>query len=155
MSEVTEEHLEEIDALFVQSGKTFSSSDGTITLHGLSDSTLYFSDRPKREFGHIGSERFVELWSQGDNSFADDPPNAVISFVELEEFPPADAVVVLRDPELGDDSISYRVDVLEGEVPEQAGPCALFIDTFGRPLTPISLMGIRRRQRRRMRRRML
>jgi hypothetical protein len=152
MSEVTDEHLAEIDALFVQSGKTFSSTNGTITLHGPSDSTLYFSDRPTREFGHIGSQRFVELWSQGENSFADDPPNAVISFVELEESPPADAVVILHSPELGDDSISYQVEVLEGEIPEQAGPCSLFIDTFGRPLTPISLMGIRRRQRRRARR---
>jgi hypothetical protein len=155
MSEVTDAHLEEIDALFVQSSKTFSSNDGTITLNGLADSTLYFSDRPMREFGHLGHKQFVELWTRGANSFADDPPNAVISFLELEEFAPVDAVVVLRDPELGDGSISYQVDVLEGHLPEDAGPCSLFIDTFGRPLTPISLMGIRRRQRRRMRRGMV
>jgi hypothetical protein len=154
MSLVTEEYLEEIDALFVQSATTLSSSDDTITLQGLSQSTLYFSDRPKREFGHVSMKRFVELWGEGENSFAIDPPNAVLSFLELDEdAPPEDALVVLVDPRLGGDSITYTVDVLEGEIPDEAGHCSLFIDTFGRPATPVSVAGVRRRERRRARRR--
>jgi len=38
--------------------------------------------------------------------------------------------------------------------PAHAGPVTLFIDPFGRPLSPISVYGMRRRERRRMRRRL-
>jgi hypothetical protein len=41
----------------------------------------------------------------------------------------------------------------EGTVPAHTGPVTLFIDPFGRPLSPVSVCGVRRRWRRRMRRR--
>ena len=150
MSEVTEQQLEEMDALFVQSATGISSGGDTITLHGLSDATLYFSDRPKREVGHISTQKFVGLWDEGENSFKVDPPNAVLSFLELDEAPPEDAVVMLSEPILGGDSLMYTVKVLEGAIPEKAGHCSLFIDTFGRPLSPVSVAGMRRRERRRL-----
>jgi len=150
MSEVTEQQLEEMDALFVQSATGISSGGDTITLHGLSGATLYFSDRPKREVGHISTKTFVGLWDQGENSFKVDPPNAVLSFLELDEAPPEDAVVMLSEPSLDGDSITYTINVLEGEIPAQAGHCSLFIDTFGRPLSPVSVAGMRRRERRRL-----
>jgi hypothetical protein len=34
----------------------------TITLQGLSPSTLYFADRPQREVGHMPSRQFVTNW---------------------------------------------------------------------------------------------
>ena len=98
MSEVTEEHLEDIDALFVQNASGFSSGEDSVTLHGLSAGTLYFADRQKREVGHMTSRRFVDLWDEGENSFEIDPPNAVLSFLEHEGEPPEDAVVVLLLP---------------------------------------------------------
>lgn len=132
--------VERIDALFVQSATSFSSGPGAITLHGLTDSTVYFADRPRREIGHIPSRRFLELWEAGANSFAVDPPNAVLSFLDEGGTTPApdDAVVVLREPRLEDDKLSYKVDVLEGTLPPRSGPCSLFIDVFGRPLSPAS-----------------
>jgi hypothetical protein len=150
MSEVTEQQLEDMDALFVQSATGISSGGDTITLHGLSNATLYFSDRPKREVGHISTKRFVDLWGEGENSFEVDPPNAVLSFLELDDAPPEDAVVMLSEPSLKGDSITYKIDVLEGEIPAKAGHCSLFIDTFGRPLSPVSVAGMRRRERRRL-----
>jgi hypothetical protein len=77
----------------------------------------------------------------------------VLSFVEPGADTPSDVVVVLRDPSLGDESISYAIEVLEGQPPAAAGPCTLFIDPLGRPLSPVSLAGMHRRERRRMRRR--
>jgi hypothetical protein len=151
MSEVTEQQLEEIDALFVQSATGFSSVNDTITLHGVSNATLYFSDRPKREAGHLTTEHFVGLWDEGENSFEVDPPNAVLSFLELDDSPPEDAVVTLSSPGLDGETITYTVNVLEGALPAQAGHYSLFIDTFGRPLSPLSVAGVRRRERRRMR----
>ena len=67
MSEITEQQLEDIEALFVQSAVAFSCDDGEITLKGVSPSTLYFADRPRREVGHLTSRRFVDLWEEGEN----------------------------------------------------------------------------------------
>jgi hypothetical protein len=61
-------------------------------------------------------------------------------------------VIVIKEPQLEDGRLSYSIDVLEGTVPAQTGPVTVFIDPFGRSLSPVSVCGIRRRERRRMRR---
>jgi hypothetical protein len=100
----------------------------------------------------MSTQRFVDLWGEGDNSFADDPPNAVLSFAEPEDRVPEEVVVTIRNPSLDGDTLSYDVDVLDGQLPVSTGPCALFIDPFGRPLSPVSVAGMHRRERRRERR---
>ena len=65
-----------------------------------------------------------------------------------------DVVVVLRDPVLEGDDLSYSVEVTDGELSASAGPVSLFIDMIGRPLSPGSVAGVRRRGRRRGGRRM-
>ena len=147
------EDLQAEESMFVQTAQGISSADGTLTLSGVTPSTLYFSDRPQRVVGHMKTIDFVDLWGAGDNSFATDPPNAVLSFVEAGADAPSDAVVVITEPTLGNGELSYSIDVLEGTVPTVGGPVTLFIDPFGRPLSPVSVCGVRRRQRRRMRRR--
>jgi hypothetical protein len=151
MTQISEEQLEDMEALFVQTSASMTSDGGSITLHGLSPSTLYFADRPQREVGHMSSRQFVELWGDGDNSFADNPPNAVLSFAEPGDRLPTDAVVVIEDPTLDGDVLSYSIKVLDGSVPSATGACALFIDPFGRPLSPVSAAGMHRRARRRRR----
>jgi hypothetical protein len=145
MSEVTERQLEDMEALFVQTAASMISDRGTITLHGLSPSTLYFADRPQREVGHMLSRQFVANWAAGDNSFAEDPPNAVLSFAEPGDRTPGDAVVAIQDPHLDGDALTYSIKLLDGTVPAAAGPCALFIDPMGRPLSPVSVAGMHRR----------
>ncbi len=149
MTEITEAELGDIEALFVQTSSGFESTEGRITLQGVSPSTLYFSDRPKREVGHISSKHFVDIWSDGENSFEIDPPNAVISFLAAADSAPEDAVVVITDPRLEGDSLSYAIDLLDGTIPNHTGPVSLFIDPMGRPLSPMSVAGVRRRERRR------
>ena len=138
VSRIPESQVERIDALFVQSATAFTSGPGTITLHGLADSTVYFADRPRREIGHIPSRRFVELWEDGPNSFVVDPPNAVLSFLDQDGESPEDVVLVLREPRLEEDTLSYDVEILDGKLPPRYGPCSLFIDVFGRPLAPVA-----------------
>jgi hypothetical protein len=132
------------DALFVQSASAFSSESGTVTLHDPAASTVYFTEGSQREAGHLPTHRFVELWDAG-GGFAAESPTAVVSFVEPADGSgaPADAVVALADPQLGADELSYAVEVVEGELPASAGPCALFIDSLASPLAPAS----RRRRR--------
>ena len=147
------EELEAEQSMFVQTAQGMASDGRTLTLTGITPSTLYFSDRPQRIVGHMSTSDFVELWDQGENSFADDPPNAVLAFLQPGDDVPEDAVVVIREPRLQDGQLSYAIESLDGSVPTQAGPITLFIDPFGRPLSPVSVCGVRRRERRRDRRR--
>jgi hypothetical protein len=153
MNETLIEQLETEESMFVQTAQGVDSTGGTLTLRGITPSTLYFSDRPQRVVGHMTTADFVDLWGAGENSFEADPPNAVLSFLEPGGEVPEDAVVVITEPQLNGDELSYSIDVLEGAVPAHTGPVTLFIDPFGRPLSPVSVCGVRRRERRRMRRR--
>jgi hypothetical protein len=154
MTEILAEQLETEESMFVQTAQGIDSDGDTLTLRGITPSTLYFSDRPQRVVGHMTTADFVDLWAIGDNSFETDPPNAVLAFLEPGADVPDDAVVVLKEPNLdGAGDLSYSIEVLEGTVPTHTGPVTLFIDPFGRPLSPVSVCGVRRRERRRMRRR--
>jgi len=153
MTESTIDELETEQSMFVQTALGTTVKDGTLTLTGVTPSTLYFSDRPQRVVGHMKTSDFVDLWGEGENSFEADPPNAVVAFLDKPDEAPDDAVVVLKDPRLADGELSYAIEVLEGKIPTDSGPVTLFIDPFGRPLSPVSVCGVRRRSRRRARRR--
>jgi hypothetical protein len=142
---------DEIEALFVQSAAGMAYEDGRLSLYGVAPTTLLFSDRPQRVTGHVPTEEFLDSWGEGDDSFADDPPNAVLSTFSDDEV--NDVAVVLQDPALDGDRFSYQVEILDGEMPASGGASSLFIDMIGRPLTPMSIAGVRRRGRRRGRRR--
>ena len=149
MTDDIENTLEDIQALFAQTALEMTSAGDRVTFRGASPATLYFSDRPQRVVGHLTTKQFVEEWGEGDNSFASDPPNAVISFVEKGDQSPEDVIVVLKDPQLEGDTLTYTVDVLEGSLPAKGELVSVFIDPFGRPLSPVSLAGMNRRARRR------
>jgi hypothetical protein len=141
----------EVEFLFVQNAIAATLSEGVLSMIGITPETLYFSDRPDRIVGRVTTREFVDHWSKGEDSFEANPPNAVLSTLQGPN--PQDVVVVLREPRLGDNALFYNVEVLDG-VPEiEGGASALFIDIIGRPLTPLSVGGVRRRTRRRTRRR--
>jgi hypothetical protein len=149
MSDDIQKELEEIEAMFVQVARTMTTEGDKVTFHGLSPATLFFSDRPQRVVGHLTAQQFVDEWDKGENSFATDPPNAVIAFLEKGDKAPEDAIVVLKDPALEGDDITYGFEVLEGTVPAAGESVSVFIDPFGRPLSPVSVAGMHRRARRR------
>jgi len=142
---------DEIEALFVQNAHSMSYANDQLTLHSLSPSTLFFSDRPDRVTGHITSQEFVESWDKGDDSFAAVPPNAVLSIFNEDDV--IDVVVELMDPVLDGAELTYNVAVLDGELPASGGVNSLFIDVIGRPMSPVSVAGMHRRDRRQDRRR--
>jgi hypothetical protein len=150
-AELTQQ-LAGIDAMFVQVASATEASEGQLILKGVGESTLFFSDRPQRVVGHIHTSQLVSVWDDGDNSFKSDPPNAVLSFVGRGDAVPDDIVLVISDPVLSGSDLSYTVSVLDGTLPVSTGACTLFIDPFGRPLSPVSLAGMNRRDRRRDRR---
>jgi hypothetical protein len=149
MSQSADTISQNIEAMFVQSAHGLTSIDNTLTLVGTSPSTLFFADRPDRVVGHVHTNTFVSEWAEGENSFEEDPPNAVISFLQESDVVPEEVTVVISNPELKDNNLSYKIEVLDGALPASAGACALFIDPIGRPLSPMSIAGVRRRRRRR------
>jgi hypothetical protein len=149
MSENTVPQVDGIEALFVQSAHGLTTNKGSVTFHGLAHATIFFSDRPQRVVGHLSSRKFVDQWGEGEDSFAEDPPNAVLSFLEDGDTVPEEVTMTISDPKLDGDTLTYTVDILDGMLPVSSGPCSLFIDPVGRPLSPMSVAGVRRRQRRR------
>lgn len=117
------------DLLFVQMADAIRFDGDTLTLEGVGPATLFFSDRPKRLVGHMANQAFVDLWQDQDASFAGDPPNAALAFIERNGLAPA--VVELTEASLEGRKLVYRVRVLEGEIPAEGGPASLFVDRGG------------------------
>ncbi len=55
--------------------------------------------------------------------------------------------MVLSSPRLEDGALLYDAEVLEGNQTAMGEASAVFIDVIGRPLTPLSVAGSRRRVR--------
>ena len=127
----------------MQNASGLSSTEGKIILHGVEEMTVCFSYRPMRLAGHMLTKNFVPMWSEGQNSFLKDPPNATLSILQGKDV--TSTVVTLRNPQLSGNDLTYDVTLLEGSLPENAGPCSLFIDIIGCPLTPMSFAGAARR----------
>jgi hypothetical protein len=149
IADAAEEPQKHADFLFVQNarGMTFDKKAGRVTLEGVSPVTVFFSDRPERIAGNMKTTAFVPFWSKGKDSFLADPPNADLSILEGDTL--KQVVVVLRDPQLEGDRLTYAVQVLQGEMPATGGDVSVFIDVIGMPLTPLSYAGVARRAYRR------
>ena len=79
-----DETVEEVNYLFVQGARGSSLEGGVLRLIDIDPATLFFSDRPDRITGHLTTEEFIANWSEGDDSFASDPPNATLSILSGE-----------------------------------------------------------------------
>jgi hypothetical protein len=140
---------QEPEFLFVQSAKgmTFDSATNKLTLSGVSPATVFFSDRPDRIAGNMTTAAFIPFWSKGKDNFQSNPPNADVSILEGSEL--RQVVVVLQDPVLQGDNLSYTVKILQGDMPAKGADVSVFIDIIGRPGTPMSYAGVARRSYRR------
>jgi hypothetical protein len=139
-----EKKAKKADLLFVQNAKDISVDGERLILKGVSPTVLFFTDRPERIAGHMTNERYLQLWKEdGKDSFLKDPPNATLSVFAGDKV--ADLVVTLRNPQFKGDEVTYDIKVIKGKLPEKGGPCAVFIDIIGMPLTPVSYAGAARR----------
>ena len=118
----------------------------TLTLEGVSVSTVFFADRPARRAGHMSTDRFIQNWGAGGNSFAVSPPNAALEILGGEHT--GDVVVVEISEPMYDEQtaqLTYRAKALEDldgkgllvfderkdeleNVPRSFGQVGLFID---------------------------
>ena len=124
-----------VELLLVQNsrGVAIDKDNGTLTLKGISPTTLFFSDRPVRMAGHFNKEDYMKLWADGKDSFSADPPNATLSVFEQGQDDLLDVVVKLQNPRYQGDDLIYDITLIdkEGALPKKGGPASLFIDIFG------------------------
>lgn len=136
---------EVVPSLFVFNSRGTTLQTGKLVLSGVSPTAIVFADRPVRAAGHDLVSRVVEDWGAGSDNFAKDPPNATVSAFQKDGSGVRDAVVVLKNPKLDGDNLTFDVDVLEGDIKGADGAASVFIDIIGRPFTPMSFAGVARR----------
>ena len=125
---------QKVQLLFVQNsaGVTIDAAKGVFTLKNVSPSTLFFTDRPVRIAGHYHTrDEFLKLWNEGPDSLAKNPPNATLSIVEPGQADLQNAVVVLRNPRMNGNDLSYDFKLIEGTLPKAGNASVLFIDILG------------------------
>jgi hypothetical protein len=82
---------------------------------------------------------FVEMWDEGENSFQNDPPNAVLAFLEPGDDMPEDVVIEIRNPRLeGVEALLRLRDAGGGHARVRQRWRHAVIGPFGRPLSPMS-----------------
>jgi hypothetical protein len=158
LAQAPQEPQKVADFLFVQTAKSIlhDGSTGKLTLQGVAPVTLFFSDSPERIAGNMQTDTFVPFWISGKNSFLSVPPNADLSLLEGDKL--LEFGVVLQDPALQGDSLSYTVKVLRSLMPSRNGETSsnldfmpdagdnitVFIDVIGMPLSMLSYPDVAR-----------
>lgn len=124
--------------LFTQSAINATSSDGKLTMNSQED-VFYFTDRPDRVSGHYTVEQFTSLWSGEDSTFAEDPPNAVLTW-KSDDGSMSYAEVILTNAKVDNDgNIEYDFTLETGDsIPSNLSNVSLFIDNV--PYNPTFLL---------------
>ncbi|AYG58928.1 hypothetical protein [Rhizobium jaguaris] len=133
-----------VPSLIVMNSDGATLKGDTLTLTSVSNNSILFADRPVRSAGHALTTHLLEEWAQG-GSFEKDPPNATVSVLNKDASGVEDAVVVLKEPKLEGQNLTFKVEVLEGNLAKADGPASIFIDIIGMPRTPLSFAGVARR----------
>ncbi len=122
-----------IQLMFVQSADDLKSDGRTLRLVNVSPQTIYFTDRPVREAGHISMSAFLEEWTAaaGPNNFSKNPPNATLSVYEPGQKANTLTVLEISDPVVDGKDLVYRYKLIEGKMPASGGATSLFIDWIG------------------------
>ncbi len=143
---------EVVPSLIVLNSRGATLQGDVLTLTGVMPNSIVFADRPVRAAGHAMTADIIGEWGMAspgaqtaDNaSFAKDPPNATVS-VFSKDGSVKDVVVVLKNPKLEGEKLTFNVQVLEGDLNGGDGAASVFIDIIGRPFTPMSYAGVARR----------
>lgn len=142
----------EIEALYVQNAAGARYDGQRLTLSGVGQTTLTFSDRPRPRGGPRAHHRVRGRLGRRRGQLRGRPAQRGALLVRGCAL--NDVVVILSEPRLAGTELSYAVSITDGELLPASSESSLFIDPVGRPLSPVSFAGARRRGERRERRRM-
>ncbi|RYH12327.1 hypothetical protein [Tropicimonas sp. IMCC6043] len=85
-------------------------------------------------------DSFAPFWSECEDSFLTDPPNADISVLDTGTL--RQTVVVPQNSALESGGLHNTVTIIDGEMPVLVESVPVFIDIIGMPLTPLSVAGV-------------
>ncbi|WP_171208902.1 MULTISPECIES: hypothetical protein [unclassified Ruegeria] len=114
--------------LFVETATKAELQDGKLVLYGVDEEVSVFSDRPYRSAGVISRDHFFDIWSQGENSFDVDPPNAALSG-EIDEESHV-LIIEISSPTVDGEKVSYSYDTIQGDEVQAMDNVIMFIDSF-------------------------
>lgn len=122
-----------IQLMFVQTAEDFKADAKTLRLVNVAKQTLYFTDRPVREAGHITMPDYLKEWTAaaGPENFSKDPPNATLSVYEAGKNENVLTVVEISNPVVDGNDLVYSYKLIDGKMPKAGGATALFIDWIG------------------------
>ena len=140
---------EACDMLFVQDAKAMVFDGSLLTLKEANPNIIFFCDRPVRTAGHMTRDAFMKLVSEGENSFADNPPNAAVSIIDAKGEVIEVVVTLSKKPLVHGNDMIFPINGVDGELPNAGETVIMFIDPIGRPMPPTSAAGVHRRHRRR------
>jgi hypothetical protein len=140
---------EACDMLFVQDAKAMIFDGSSLTLQEANPNIIFFCDRPVRTAGHMTRNAFMKLVTEGENSFADNPPNAAVSIIDAKGEVIEAVVTLSKKPLVSGNDMVFPIKVIDGELPNAGETVIMFIDPIGRPMSPTSAAGVHRRHRRR------
>jgi hypothetical protein len=140
---------EACDMLFVQDAKAMVFDGSLLTLKEANPNIIFFCDRPLRTAGHMNRDVFMKLVTEGENSFADNPPNAAVSIVSATGEVTEVVVTLSERPQVRGNDMVFPIKVIDGKLPTAGETVIMFIDPIGRPMSPTSAAGVHRRHRRR------
>jgi hypothetical protein len=142
-----------VELLFVQEAAGAELRENSLILKNVRPLTLFFADRPEDIAGYLTYQEYVDLVYKGPDNFEEDPPNATLMILDGDALIPV-VLELSSKPQMVDGDMVYSsVNIINGEPPAAGKTAVLFIDTVGRPLSPVSIAGVHRRHRRRRRRR--
>ena len=122
-----------VQLMLVQSAEGLKADDKTLRLVNLSPQTIWFSDRPVRQAGHVTTQAYLQEWTAaaGPNNFSKDPPNATLSVYQPGQRDNTLTVVEISEPKVEGKDLVYHYKLIEGQMPKTGGAASLFIDWIG------------------------
>jgi len=85
--------------------------------------------------GQVRNDLFLKQWTEGKNSFKNDPPNAFLTVFNAGTRPTG-VTVVLTNPRVAGNNFQYDARILKGTPPSAGIESTLFIDCAGAPCDP-------------------
>lgn len=141
--------------LFIQHGESGSiskinSTTYSLQLNDLADNVILFSDRPNRIVDTQSIQEFIGNWTQGEDSFEIDPPNAALTFLEDDNHKIDALVIELYNIEYDEEQniLKYDFTFLDNttaaslpDLPYKTGESILVIDSVPYSITVINRSG--------------
>ncbi|EDM72281.1 hypothetical protein RAZWK3B_08526 [Roseobacter sp. AzwK-3b] len=117
---------------FVQTAKSIEIQGNKLVVPVKRD-VFAFTSRPKRKHGYLTAGQFVALWKDGKANFTDTPPNAVLTWADVDRV--HEAEIVLTGAHMGPSAAAVIFEfefVVGAALPETARSISLFVDGSSR-----------------------